>query len=454
MEYPTKIAKYLETVCQQIRWKKAHNIISEEIENHIIDQKNAFIDQGLDEDTAIDMAIKEMGDPVIVGTELDRTHRPKTQWGIIFLTGIILLLGFGIRAIAGLEADIPYTLERDLMTTAVGIICMAVAYFLDFTIIGRYPKTIFWGLTVATVTTMILSPVIQGRPYYVSFLLLLFPLVMAGIIYKMRDKGYLGIILSGLFFLIPIVIGIVSSYLSIVILCGLSFLVLITISITKGWFNVNKLYGLLLVYIPTIVMASIVLYNTVLRHPYMQARILAVMNPFLDSLGSGYIPAQMRTMLSNAKLIGRGTLENRPYMIPEVHTNFILTYLIHRLGWIPFIMVMGIISLFIIYSFRLISKQKSVLARLVATAVLTTFTMEVVLYTISNLGLPLIVSLTLPFISYSGMSTIVNMTLIGVMLSVFKSGDIVKDSLLVGNGARGKLLEIVDRKIIIDLNNR
>ena len=112
------------------------------------------------------------------------------------------------------------------------------------------------------------------------------------------------------------------------------------------------------------------------------------------------------------------------------------------------------VLLFIIYSFRLISKQRSVLSRLVATAVLTTFTMEVVLYTISNLGLPLIVSLTLPFISYSGMSAIVNMTLIGVMLSVFKSGDIVKDSLLVGNGARGKLLEIVDGKIIIDLNNR
>lgn len=42
-------------------------------------------------------------------------------------------------------------------------------------------------------------------------------------------------------------------------------------------------------------------------------------------------------------------------------------------------------------------------------------------------------SLTLPFISHSGMSTIVNMSLIGILLSVFKSGDIVKDSLLLAN---------------------
>ena len=51
-------------------------------------------------------------------------------------------------------------------------------------------------------------------------------------------------------------------------------------------------------------------------------------------------------------------------------------------------------------------------------AVLVTFTMEVVFYTITYLGLPIMGSLTLPFISYSGMSTIVNMTLIGIMLSV------------------------------------
>ena len=66
-------------------------------------------------------------------------------------------------------------------------------------------------------------------------------------------------------------------------------------------------------------------------------------------------------------------------------------------------------------------------------AVLVTFTMEVTLYVITNLGLPIMGSLTLPFISYSGMSTIVNMSLIGIMLSVFKSGHIVKDSLLLQN---------------------
>lgn len=71
LESSNKIKEYLNEVCDQVRWKKSHEIISEEIECHIIDQKNAFISQGLDNKTAIDKAILEMGDPVDVGTEVD-----------------------------------------------------------------------------------------------------------------------------------------------------------------------------------------------------------------------------------------------------------------------------------------------------------------------------------------------------------------------------------------------
>ena len=86
MQQLDKIKQYTSSVCDQIRWKKVHPMISEEIENHISDQKEAFINEGLDEITSIDKAIEEMGDPVIVGSQLDRTHRPKTAWSMIFLT--------------------------------------------------------------------------------------------------------------------------------------------------------------------------------------------------------------------------------------------------------------------------------------------------------------------------------------------------------------------------------
>ncbi|WP_313758938.1 FtsW/RodA/SpoVE family cell cycle protein [Tissierella sp.] len=429
MQYSAKINEFLETVCEQIRWKKAHNMVCEEIRNHIIDQKNAFVDEGIDEEIAMDKSIKEMGDPVLIGTELDRTHRPKTEWNIILLTGIMILLGFAIRFLASSEPHTPFMLERSLMTTLIGIACMVTLYFIDFTIIGRYPKSIFIGLTILTIISIFLSPVIRGKHAYVQFIMILFPTVMSGIIYNMRNKGYLGIILSGALFIIPVFIGFMIPSISVVVLISLPFLILITMAIIKGWFNVKKIYGILLIYISTISVVAIG-FLKLMSYSYRRERLLNIINPLRDPLGYGYTGAKMRDMLSNAKLIGRGTLEINPYMIPEINTNYILTYLIHRLGWLSFIVVMGIIFLFIIRSFKLCYKQKSILGRLVSTAVVLTFTMEVLFYTISNLGLS-ITNYALPFISYSGMATIINMTLIGIMLSVFKSGDVVKDNLLL-----------------------
>ena len=81
----TNIKSYLDIVCEQIRYEKAHIIIKKELEEHITDQTDAFIAKGMEQETAIKKAIKEMGDPILVGTELDRVYRPKLKWEFIVL---------------------------------------------------------------------------------------------------------------------------------------------------------------------------------------------------------------------------------------------------------------------------------------------------------------------------------------------------------------------------------
>jgi len=132
--------------------------------------------------------------------------------------------------------------------------------------------------------------------------------------------------------------------------------------------------------------------------------------------------------------------------------DFLLTYLIHRFGWIVFAVVMAVILAFIVRAFMLCSRQKSVLGKLVSTSVLITFTIQVILYVSSNLGFQLFSQLTLPLISYGRTAIVINMTLIGIMLSVFKSGDLVRDNLTETLLRKNKLVEITDGKIIINLN--
>lgn len=468
MQQLDKIKQFTSSVCDQIRWKKVHPMISEEIENHISDQKDAFINEGLDEITSIDKAIEEMGDPVIVGSQLDRTHRPKTAWSMIFLT--ISLLGIGLVMnffVAGALSDVPglYYFNKSVVAAIIGTVCMMIAYFVDFTIIGRHPKMIFAILIVLMIVSAFFAIELNGArrwiripilgPVSASLFLLLFPTVYAGIIYNLRSKGYWGIILCGISYAIPafIFINMYHGGITSVLLYTLSCLILLVISIFKGWFNVKRRYGLLVVFAPTVVISAMFLF-VMLSGP-ASARFYAVLHPNADS-GWGYTMFITRDMLSGAIFWGQGTLPKRytgdiTSWLPSIHTDYTITFLIHYVGWIAFVVILSVLVAFIARGFYLCAKQKNVLGRLVSTSVLLTFTIQAVIYISANLGFQFFSQLPLPLISYGGTSTVINLILIGIMLSVFKSGYLVRDNQKITNSSEHKMFEFVDGKIVIDL---
>ena len=67
------IQGYIEAVEEQIRWRRARPVVSLELRRHLEDQRDAFAAEGLE--NAERLAVEEMGDPVSVGTELDRLHQ-------------------------------------------------------------------------------------------------------------------------------------------------------------------------------------------------------------------------------------------------------------------------------------------------------------------------------------------------------------------------------------------
>ena len=427
------VKEYIKIVCEQIRWKKAHASISKELEDHIIDQKSAFLNSGLDDKTATEKAIIEMGDPVMIGTELDRTYRPKIEWSILALTLIMILMGLLIRCF--MIYDNADSLFRDILSIILGFAFMFAAYFWDFTSIGKHPMKIFFGLTILLFTLHNMSPYSNYLsfntlllPINFSFVFLLLPTAFAGIIYAMRNKGYLGIIQIGVIFSISAVICLNQWSLSGVVIYSISCLLLLTMAILNGWFNVKKTNALLIVYGAVALISLILMYIIISTNSYISYRIRAAFNPMFEPEASGWLPNFVRSVIAGAKLFGQGSLgkyEGIP--IPHKHSDLLLTYLIHELGWIFFAVIMTIIIIFIIRLFIICKKQKSVLAKLVSTSVLITFTMQFIVYVGYNLGFQLLSPFALPFISYGGTSTVINMTLVGIMLSVFSTGELYHD---------------------------
>lgn len=80
------IREYLTAAGEQIRWDRARPTLLAELEDHLLCEREAALARGLSEEEARAEAVRQMGDPVTVGQELDRVHRPKPQWGLLGLT--------------------------------------------------------------------------------------------------------------------------------------------------------------------------------------------------------------------------------------------------------------------------------------------------------------------------------------------------------------------------------
>lgn len=88
------IMNYLDSVCSQIRWKKAHPAIRKELEGHIEEHKADAILSGMDEDNAVKRAIQAMGDPVETGKWMNNLHKPRVDIWMVVSVCMLAVFGF------------------------------------------------------------------------------------------------------------------------------------------------------------------------------------------------------------------------------------------------------------------------------------------------------------------------------------------------------------------------
>ena len=85
-----QIKEFLDSVCEQIKYKPIRKNISEELQNHIEESKENYIKEGLEEQVAEEKAIKQMGEAQEIGKKLNKIHRPKLDWKLLLILMILL----------------------------------------------------------------------------------------------------------------------------------------------------------------------------------------------------------------------------------------------------------------------------------------------------------------------------------------------------------------------------
>ncbi len=457
MAEPNSAQDFIKSVCQQIRAKRAHEHLTGELLTHIESQKAAYIADGMDEDTAERKAVMQMGDPVVVGQQLDRTHRPKPDWIVFSLTAILVLFGAAIQyymSTVAARVDTHEMFAKHLIYVAIGIAVLVIIYFVDYTILGKYPKILFGALVLIGILTFCNSPVINGATRHVFYVVLLFIPAFAGIAYSQRKKGYLGLLICCGFYPVPAVLCPLAPTLAGLIQSSTTCFVILAVAIAKGWFDVKKPAAFALICTPIVLTISYALAKT----NFLHNRVIAILNPELDPSGGGYTGSVVQSLISGSKFWGAAAISGRyashatETILPNWNTDFMLTYLISKAGYAVGILVVLLFGLLIARMFVATFRQKSALGFIVSLSVTLTITLQSLFYVLSNLVGPLFLPETLPFLSFGGTGLVVNMALIGLMLSAFRNKDLVRDSTVAARKKRRQFFSFEDGKLTIDLN--
>ena len=453
---------YAETVCEQIRWKKAHAAVAKELTDHLLDQKEAYIACGDSDETAEEKALLQMGDPITVGAALDGTHKPAPQWGML---GLILLL-FGIGIFLQLQF-VPLIAEKWLqetfaarlyVTPLFAVVTLFLFYHLDFSFFGKHPYLLPVLLLVSTFLKEVFGVEISGQAWLTLgslaispiLLSLFFPLGFSCIAYRLRQQGLLGYSKTCILaFSTAILLGSFFSLASLFVFAFAVGIVLLTASV-RSWFGKKTNHVFFGFIIAGLALTAYLLFGA----PYRLNRVTYTLHPGADPNGFGYIPLLLRNMLADSRLFGTADSFASGILVPPQLTDdfcaeYFLTFITYRFGWLVSIGLVLLLAVFLFWGFRKCLKQKSILGQMVSLSILSVFTAECFFYVLANLGYPFISSACLPFLSYGMNSTLIHMALTGILLSVFRTGEVHLDTVHISPEKERRLIEWTDDTLMI-----
>jgi rod shape determining protein RodA len=156
-------------------------------------------------------------------------------------------------------------------------------------------------------------------------------------------------------------------------------------------------------------------------HDYQRKRILTLIDPTTDPLGSGYHIIQSTIAIGSGGPLGKGWLEGTQThleFIPERHTDFIFAVFSEEQGLLGNSLLVVLYTLLIVRGLLIAANAPTLFSRLLASAI----TLSFFTYAFVNMGmvsgvLP-VVGVPLPFMSYGGTALVMLFLALGILMSI------------------------------------
>ena len=435
---------YLEIVAEQIRCKRARSAVLEELQGHIEDQKQAYMADGMTGPEAEEEAVRQMGDPVETGTELDRVHRPKMDW---LLLGVILLLsaaGLFLQWLTYQQPDSAYKageIWRQGRYLALGLVLMLGVCLADYTVIGKHAFRLWLGAVGLNVIGRYLAVSDFGMSYpfringvwsapwlWNSLVLLAF----AGVVWQSGRKGKKGLVKSGICLAVSAAGWLFSSgsgfVASIFTLIGVILLIAGT---AKGWFG-GKVRPLLM-RLGTAVAATLLFVciaswasGALGERDGYRADRTAAWQSFSETSYYQDAREDMKDLAAADRAGEDLTGTQLEWTRFEARSTFLWMYILRYLGAVPAVLLTLPAGLFLAFLFRIVFRQRNRLGFLLALAGTLFFSLQIIWYIGMNIGLFPVTEAYMPFYTLGGSNLCVTGLYAGILLSVYRNSSVVR----------------------------
>lgn len=448
-----KIKKFLDDICENIKYKPIHKEISNEIENHILETSEHFKEKGQNEDEAIDSAIIQMGNAEEIGKQLNKVHRPKLDWKLLLI--VVVLIGFGILVSfirtnnhqdffdAFPEESENYMMET-LTSIAVGLILSLGVYFFDYTKVSKYSNILYIIATAlmayALIDAVIVGEGIRGAFFgiFISLEALTVPLYIISFVgfianYDGNKEININRIEIKRDIVKILVLSIISIYLFNLsniatsgIILAIIYLIIITSRLMRSENN-RKKYSKYIIYGAMGILLVVFFTMILSQSPYRLNRIFSSFLPEADFYSdySDFLEINQRQVIDSAKLIGEAENMSDAIGVFDEGGNYAFISIIAHYGWlIGIILIISIIalSLKIIYNSKMI---KDIYGKYLVIGIGSFFILESVFNILMNLTFGVESNFSLPFVSYEGAELIKNMICLAIILSVYRRKNLI-----------------------------
>lgn len=409
--------RFLKEVTNHIKSKEAKSFVATELDFHLKQTKNMWMDKGLSEEVAEDKAVEQMGSPIKLGRELNKLHKPKVDWFLIIL--LVAAMGLGFLPV------IAFGYTNDVIMNKVIFVILGIATAFGMMLLD-YRKLERIGWLFYTIGVFILlmlycfpnasmagEPLIKIGPIAMDCLMAVpfFFLAWASFFNNSRVKVMHLVVL----YLFSLYLFFIVSTLSTI------FIYITMVFVMLWWSKLERKTALIITIVPICLLIIRVSFSWSAVKGYHLDRFLGYLNPERDAGGAGFMYIRLKEIMSSAGWFGTS---GDTKFIPAPDTDFIFASLTYYYGYVLALILVLILSLFVVRLVVISYKINDRYGKLLLVGGMTLFLVQFIYNVGMILGLLPIASISLPFISYGLTPTVFHALLMGIVLSVYRRKDI------------------------------